>query len=101
MSQVGQDRISLEKSKNFGNCSRLAIGSHTSLPGPLGKLPLVSSSEICSQTVIAGVIHEVQCSQNLLLRPIAGAGGVATFVTTNLKLHNTEYGVSVTGNLLK
>ena len=89
--------ITVERTKSFDTCSRIAMSSHTSLPAPLQKLPLVSSKETCSQKIEAGIMKQVDCNQHLLLRPITGAGGVVTTVKTSLILTGSSYGVSVPG----
>jgi len=90
------DLVTIERTKSFETCKHLAMSSHTTIPSALQRMPMLTSRETCTQDIEAGIMKEVNCHQNLLLKPIAGADGVATTISSKLTLVSSTYGVSTT-----
>ena len=86
----GAESVKIERSKSLSKCGKIAMTGHTSLPGPLQRLPIISSEQSCLQKITAGVMEEVTCEESIVLAPAGANEGTTTRISTKLKLTDTK-----------
>ena len=90
--------MTIKRIKSSELCKRHPVSAHTTLPLALQRMPILSSNQQCSQTIIAGIMEQVKCQETLILTPLsANEGGATTTDETSLVHVGTSSGVTSAG----